>query len=351
MKNVLYVGPAYLNHRGGIGAVLEVYAANIRPFKFISTYSGKGIFKDFFVYLKAIISLTKTLITDKEIKIVHIHSSSRGSFVRKSILTLISKIFGKKVVFHVHGSEFHIFYKNAGLLKPYIRFILSKVDVLICLSGWWKTFFETNFSIKQVAIINNVIQKAAEFPAVDKNNNHIRFLFLGIIGDRKGIFDLIEVLDKNKDKFSDRYTLTVGGNGEVEKLKSTISTSQLEKEIKYAGWVSGDKKNELLNNCDVYILPSYNEGLPISILEALAYGKPVISTTVGGIPEIVRPGYNGWLMEAGDRIALQEIIADVLDNKDKLDVFGKHSLAISRNYTPEAVFGSLETLYGNLIKK
>ncbi|MEP7259081.1 MAG: glycosyltransferase family 4 protein [Flavitalea sp.] len=349
MKNVLYLGPEYKNHRGGIGAVLEVYSRNAVPFKFIPTYSNKSFPHKLYVYIRAACLLIYTLITDRSIKIVHIHSASRGSFMRKSFLLMISKLFGKKVIIHIHGAEFHIFYAKAGWLRAYIRFILQKADVVICLSNKWKEYFTSNFKIKELAIINNVIEKAPGGPLISGNGNgHVNFLFLGFIGNRKGIFDFLEVLQNNRASFDGKYTVTVGGNGEVERLQQVIADYHPNGDVQYAGWVNGDKKVELLQRCDVYVLPSYNEGLPISVLEALAYGKPVISTNVGGIPEIVKPGYNGWIFEPGNKAELQHIVQEVLLDKNVWKEYGTHSLIISKNYTPESVFQSLDILYKKL---
>jgi glycosyltransferase involved in cell wall biosynthesis len=99
----------------------------------------------------------------------------------------------------------------------------------------------------------------------------------------------------------------------------------------------------------VYVLPSYNEGLPISILEAMSYGKPVISTSVGGIPEIVKPGYNGWLFKPGDHAALNLIMEEVLGNRERLKEYGNNSMKTTSNYTPKAVVKSLEKLYAKML--
>ncbi|MBO9571457.1 MAG: glycosyltransferase family 4 protein, partial [Chitinophagaceae bacterium] len=292
MNNVLYIGPGYKNHRGGIGAVLEVYAAHIRPFKFIPTYSNKSFIRSFLTYIWSFWLLFYKLITDRAIKIVHIHTSSKGSFIRKSFLLIIAKLFGKKTIIHVHASEFHLFYEKAGILRPYIRYIISKSDVVVCLSEKWRQYFADNFKVKSLAIINNVIEKKSGIEGPELAGKVINLLFLGLIGNRKGIFDLIDVLAKYKDEYGNRYRLNIGGNGEIDRLEKSISDNGLNATVSYVGWVNGEKKAKLLKDCDIFILPSYNEGLPISILEALVCAKPVISTYVGGIPEVVKPGYN-----------------------------------------------------------
>lgn len=347
-QHVLYVGPDYRNHRGGIGAVLAVYAQYITPFKFIPTYSHGSFLKKFVIYVKAIAFLIWKLSTDREIRIVHIHNASRGSFLRKSLIVMVSKIFGKKVILHVHGAEFHIFYDKAGIFRSYIRFIIRRCDVIACLSGQWKLYFESAFPGKKVVVINNVIDPPPSVGVPVNHSQKVKFLFLGYIGQRKGVFGLIETLRKKENGFAGRYTLVVGGNGEVEQLNHVISENNSD-DVQYAGWVKGEKKNELLSQCDVYVLPSYNEGLPISILEAMSYGKPIISTTVGGIPEIVKPGFNGWLFEPGDHSALTAIIDEALTNRQLLTEYGSRSHELAKDFSPGVVMKHLDGIYISLV--
>jgi glycosyltransferase involved in cell wall biosynthesis len=349
MKQVLYIGPDHRNHRGGVGAVLDVYSKHIQPFKFIPTYVTKSFGKQFTTYMVAIFRLVYMCITDRNIRILHIHHASRGSFIRKSILTVIGKLFGKKVILHIHGGGFHHYYKESGLLKPFIKYILEHADAVVCLSENWKKYYSTTFKLRHLQIINNVI----EDPSIQNvaRNGSVNLLFLGHITEKKGVFDLLNVLGANRESFGKKVTFTIGGIGDEEKLNKAITEYNFDGEVKFAGWVSGKKKAELLNKCDVYVLPSYNEGLPISILEAMSYGKPIIATQVGGIPEIVKHGYNGWLFKPGDKQALGNIIDEVLRNKSKLQEYGNNSLQITRGYTPAAVVASLQQLYANLINE
>lgn len=349
MKHVLYIGPDHRNHRGGVGAVLDVYSKHIHPFKFIPTYVTKSFIQQLAVYLKAVFTLIYTCITDRDIRILHIHHASKGSFIRKSILVLIGKLFGKKIILHIHGGGFHNFYRRSRLLKGYIRYILEHADALICLSENWKKYYSETFRLRRLVIINNVIEDP-RIERVDRNGS-VNLLFLGHITEKKGVYDLIQVLGTNRQDFGKKITFTIGGIGDEEKLTRALSEYNFNGDVKFAGWVSGNKKAELLNKCDVYVLPSYNEGLPISILEAMSYGKPIVATSVGGVPEIVKPGYNGWLFTPGDKGALQSIINEVLEDRERLSEFGKNSMEITKAYTPAAVVQALHMLYENLLNE
>lgn len=347
MNNVLFIGPDNRDHRGGIGAVLDVYSKHMKSFRLIPTYVTKPFPQQLLTYVIAVFKLIWVCLTDRSVKILHIHHASKGSFIRKSLMVLIGKLFGKKIILHVHGAKFHIFYANSKLLKPFIKYILESADVVICLSETWRDFFSSTFKLKYLKIINNVVEEVEPNPV--PRNGVLNLLFLGQIGNRKGVFDLLEVLGKSPEEFKNKLRLTIGGIGEVDRLRKTIADYGFNGEVSFAGWVSGDKKAELLNKCDVYVLPSYNEGLPISILEAMSYGKPVISTQVGGIPEIVKPGINGWLFNPGDHEALRTIIREAIQDRKRLEEYGNNALLISRDYTPAAVLGALEKLYRNIL--
>src|SRR5699024_9008244 len=114
LKDVLHVGPGYMNHKGGMGAVLSVYNNNIENFKFISTYDyNKNKLSNIVLYFFSLIKLMSVLLNDKKLKIVHIHTASKGSFFRKYLVFLICRyIYKRKTILHLHGGEFHVFYKN-----------------------------------------------------------------------------------------------------------------------------------------------------------------------------------------------------------------------------------------------
>jgi len=345
-NSILTIGPDYRNHRGGIGAVLEVYSKYFENFKFLASFKvGSVLFKSFYFFYFLIIYL-KLLIIDKSICIIHVHGASRGSFVRKFICFLIGKyIFRKKIIYHIHGAEYHLFYSQSNrIVKKSIRIFINNSDCIICLSEVWKKFFESNFNPKRIQIVANIIDYPTDTNST-KVDSFCTFLFLGQIGIRKGVFDLLEVISKNKDKYTGKIKLIIGGNGEVEKLKNTIKKLQLEEIVEFVGWISKEDKINCLHNADIYVLPSYNEGLPISILEAMSYGKAIISTNVGGIPEIVFPEKNGILIEPGNLQELEDAIVFFIENPKKIKSYGIQSKNIVTKYLPDFVMIELSNIY------
>ena len=145
------------------------------------------------------------------------------------------------------------------------------------------------------------------------------------------------------------YKLLIGGDGEIEKVQQYIRDNKLDNVAEYIGWISGEEKTKLLNEVDVFVLPSYNEGLPISILEAMSYNLPIISTKVGGIPEILKNEYNGYLINPGDLIALENAISALINNPSKRKLQGKRSGEIVKSFLPEQVIRQLDYLYKELL--
>lgn len=349
-QQVVMVGPQYKDHRGGMGAVLASYAEEIEEFQFLATFDGRcSMIANIGVFILSLFRLVRKLAWDRKITIVHIHGASGGSFIRKYLIFLIAKyLFRKKVIYHLHGAKFHLFYKNSNFISRYlVKHLAESVDVFICLSRYWQTYLSSEFIIKRLVIVNNPVPvpKKALNRCKDGENNRLNMLFLGRIGDRKGVFDLLAVIKEYKHQWEGRIKLKIGGDGEVDRLLRYIETQNLTCIVEYVGWTDGEKKNKLLDECDALILPSYNEGLPISILEAMSWGKAIISTSVGGIPEIVSHNKNGLLLTPGERDMLAASINKFIAEPGLVGKMGKASLDKVRPYLIGHVLNQLETIY------
>ena len=344
---VLYVAPN-INWKGGISSVVMEYKKSISPFQFQPSTTSEEIWITLLSFPWLLVQFCfKLLITHRHVQIVHIHGASKGSFYRKYVFFLLAKyIFRKKVIYHIHGAMYHLFYANASrFVQRRIRHFIDTADCLIVLSEWWKHYFAENFNPGIIQIIPNIVS-ANVTPRVKQDTEVTRFLFLGRIGERKGVYDLLEVLQLHRDALQGKYVLELGGDGETEKLKRLITQYQLSDSVKFLGFITGDQKEQQLRKADVYLLPSYHEGLPISILEAMSYGLPIISTNVGGIPEVVIPHENGLLVKPGDHTAIFGAMRFFIDHPKKTRKFGLRSYElVAQRYFPAPVMRSLAELY------
>jgi glycosyltransferase involved in cell wall biosynthesis len=165
----------------------------------------------------------------------------------------------------------------------------------------------------------------------------------------KGIFDLLQVLKDHKAELFNRIKLFIGGSGQTGQLEKMIEADDLGEMVEFKGWVTGREKDRLLQFSDVFVLPSYYEGSPVSVLEAMSYGTPVISTTVGGIPEVVQAGFNGWLHSPGDQGALLDAILFYINEPESLKRHGAHSMQMIEEYYPGSVEPQLASIYSSLL--
>ena len=350
-KQVLYVAPN-IRWKGGISSVVMEYKKAIRTFQYQPSTTSEDIRITLISFPILVLQFCLKLATRRAIKIVHIHGASQGSFYRKYVLFLLAKyVFRKKVIYHIHGAMYHLFYENASpFVQKRVQHFVNTTDALIVLSDWWKNYFEENFQPRIIRIVPNIVSATDPKDIAHVPSERIKFLFLGRIGERKGVYDLLEVMHQHQAELGNKYLLELGGDGETEKLQSLINQYHLEENVKFLGFVVGSRKEQLLRAADVYILPSYNEGLPISILEAMSFGLPIISTEVGGIPEVVLPYENGLLISAGDQSAIYESIKFFMDHPEKIESYGTRSYEIvSQRYFPRPVMSTLIKLYDDLL--
>lgn len=349
-SNILFIGPYSKNPKGGVAFVLSEYEKLFPDAYFVASTKSGNKFIKLLGFILGMIHFVYLLITRPKIKIVHIHGASYSSFKRKYIIYKAAKFFNKKVIYHIHGAEYELFYKRAGQRKKNkIQKFINNTDCIVCLSKSWKDFFTKEFSPKRIAIIPNIISEPKSIQKEKiKSNEPLLFLLLGFVDKRKGVWLLLETLKDHKHAIKNKAIFKIGGNGETQKLQQLIKEYALSEVVLFVGWVSGDEKQELLATSDVYMLPSYNEGLPISILEAMSYSLPILSTNVGGIPEVVSDD-NGIIIEPGDKEELWKAIEFFIKaDKKQLEEMGDASFKKVKPHLPEEVQNQLLKLYNSL---
>lgn len=334
---------------GGMASVINSYFRYIDKLQYITSWKLASMSVKVWYALSSIIQFTLSLIFNRNIKIVHIQGAANASFSRKAVFVNIARLFGKRIIMHQHACDFVEYYDNHHN-KEWITRTINYCDRLIVLSQWWKEYFTSiGVAEEKIVILNNIVTPPTT-PIVRTSNDKIRLLFLGEIGKRKGIYDLLQAISNERDYFAQHIELHIGGNLEEEKLQAFICHHNLSDFVTFMGWVSGNKKTECLEWAHIYILPSYNEGLPIGILEAMSYRMPIISTPVGGIPEVVEPYQNGILVQPGNHKEISSALHYFIDNPDLISQYGEASYTKAQPYFPESVMGSLCKVYNDLLK-
>jgi glycosyltransferase involved in cell wall biosynthesis len=333
--------------RGGMRSVVEAYrndgflaAENVR---LVTSYVDGGFLWRQVVLLGGLARFVWLLAT-RRVGLVHCHAAMRGSFWRKGIFSSIARLFGKPVILHLHGSEMTAFYHG---LPPWARSLvrrhLEKATCVIALSESWRDFIRSIAPAANVVVVPNYVKLPPVPDIAARNAGEI--LFLGLVGDRKGVFDLIPAFAAvHRDHPSAR--LIIGGNGEIERAKLCALENGVSDAVELVGWTDGPAKAALLARAGMFVLPSHNEGLPMSVLEAMSNGLPVISTRIGGIPELITDGVDGILIESGDVDGLAAALADLLSNaalRDRLGIAARERIALC--YSDTVVLPMLGRLY------
>lgn len=351
---ILMAGNYYNHHHpGGISAVLQYWNDYIEDMQHYPTFKeGNNVVKRLW-FLTSYVRIALRLLFCRNVKALHLHTAADGSFWRKTQLTKLAKFFKRKVILHVHASRFKDFYNESSEKKQaWILNTLMMADVLIVLSNSWKEWFKGIGILEdKIVVLHNITSFPTEIPSAKIDDGKTHYLFMGEIGQRKGVFDILRGMAKHREELVGKVELRIGGNRNEEVLKKFIKDSNLEDMVVFEGWVSGEKKLKLLNWADVFVLPSFNEGLPISILEAMSYKHPIISTPVGGIPEVVETGLNGVLVTPGNDEEIFVAMKHYADNKSCVSVEGAESFARAQTYLPDYVLNHLKTIYETLINK
>jgi glycosyltransferase involved in cell wall biosynthesis len=281
---------------------------------------------NFFGFFDVCIKFVETLFRVKP-SIVHIASSYGFSFIKHSILIIIAKLWGSKVILAPHCS-ISVFIPKSIILFRWMQFVLNRCDGIIILSNEW-------FTIKEIAqkpnitLLKNSINLDGYLKlnrSIKKQNEKVKIVYLGHIGIEKGIMDLIQAIRILDMKGIIGYVVWIFGEdslpGELDNAIELAKSLMVDNLIIFSEPIFGDKKMDVYRDADIFVLPSYHEGLPISVIEAMAAGLPVIATRVGGIPDLIDDSKSGILINPKAPVDLANAMMTLIANADIRYVYG-----------------------------
>jgi glycosyltransferase involved in cell wall biosynthesis len=279
--------------------------------------------------------------------VVHVHAASRASFVRKSIVLLIARLAGCKTIFHLHGGGFRQFatVEAGALMRRWIRHTLEASSVVIALSNGWAEFVHAFAPKSRVVVVPNSVPLPAPSGAREEPQ---RVLFLGRLEAAKGVFELLAAGARLAPEFP-ALRLVFGGEGDAGAIRRRAAELGIGDRIELLGWIGPQEREAQLARAAVFCLPSHAEGLPMSMLEAMASGRAVVASSVGGIPETIVDGDNGLLVPPRDEQALAGRLAQALRDENLRARLARGARAtIEQYYSTEVVCGQLSALYREL---
>lgn len=312
-KTIL-VGP-HPTRRGGIASVMQMYLTawdfEQAEMRFLPTVRDVPWFLQLGYYMAAVARFAGWLVWWRP-DVVHIHFSWRGSFVRKAWLALLARLMRVRVVLHCHASRFDDFYAHSGPLgRALIRWVLDSADNLIVVSEPARLFFNQLNLRPPITLIPNAI--------LNPPNAHWQagappvVLTLGRLEQRKGVYDTLKAIPHILAAHPTTQ-FWLGGDGDLAEIKRLCAAATWGDQVHLLGWVRDAAKDEVLRRATLFLLPSYAEGLPMAVLEAMSYSLPIVATPVGGLPTVVLDDTTGFCVPVGDPLALaarvNELLAD-----------------------------------------
>jgi glycosyltransferase involved in cell wall biosynthesis len=345
---IIMVGTS-LDVRGGIAAVVRGYRNGGLFDRFRITYvtthrEGSALGKAL-AALGAYARLCSALATASA-PLIHIHLASRASFWRKSVVCALAAAWRRPYVLHLHGGDFSKFYDEecGGFAKAIVRRVLGRAAVVLALSEHWRATLLRICPDARVRTLPNSV--ALHSPgARNAAPDSLRILYTGRISERKGTFDLLRAFARVAPRFP-QAVLICAGDGEGQRLLEQAESMGLKGRVVCPGWLSSEEVRKELDRASVFALPSHAEGVPMALLEAMSCGLPVVTTPVGGIPEVVQSTRNGLLVPPQDIDALEKALATVLDSPAERERLGTEAReTIARHFSLSVTLDKLAAIY------
>ena len=304
---VVVVGPTC--SRGGITSVISAHSQMEAWQKFgcekLNTFNDGGPVTKFLAATRAYLTAP---VVFSGCSIVHLHIAGRSSMVRKLPLLLLAKLMRKRTLVHVHAPSMAAL--SGSRPKWLFPLICRFADRLVALSAWWAQQFVANGVWTPVSVIPNPIA-VQERPALNDEASAQKVLFVGKLEPRKGYADLIRAAATVLASAPETEFVLVG-HGEIEEARALSHQLGIQKSITFTGWQSGEALANLYRTATVFCLPSHDEGLPMSVLEAMTWSLPIVTTPVGGIPDIIVDDVNGVFVRPGQISELASRITSLL---------------------------------------
>lgn len=348
IEKICHIGPA-LFVQGGISSVLVSYKKlfNLPDENFVASYNGsfvKSLPKLFLLCLRLLVC------PPKKFDFFQIHTSSYGSFFRKYLISRCLRLRGKKYTCHIHGSLFDKFCNGASwFVKWMLKDYFTHSEKIFILSSEMKDIVKSvSPASENFVVVPNPGESIADVPEdLSLHTEPVKVIFSGRFGKRKGVYDLIDAFDKAS--FEVPVELYLFGDGEVEKVRDCVEKSSKKDLIRVSPWMKHGEYIQQLPKYDLLVLPSYAERFSMSLVEALGFGLPVISTFVGGTAEVVEDGVCGLLVQPGDIDALRVSLETLVNDRNKrIDMGVAGWKRASGQFTGKVVLEKLISAYSEL---
>jgi glycosyltransferase involved in cell wall biosynthesis len=279
---------------------------------------------------------------------VHVHVAERLSVVRKGIIVVLSRQLGIPVILHVHAAQLPQFYKRLPSWgRAAVRYVFSVPAEVVVLGEVSKRFVVDQLQVPEsrVTILINGVPAPPQRGKRSARPDQARIVFLGNLSERKGVIDLLNALAR-PELAGLNWRATFGGGGDVARYRAAAVERRLQHRVDFPGWQEQAQACALLSDADILVLPSYDEGLPLVILEAFARHTAVICTPVGEIPNELVDGQHALFVQAGDVAGIASALVDLIKHPQRREALATAGRALyDQRYSMDVFFENLLVIY------
>lgn len=354
---VLVISPAPQAH-GGVSVFIETMKKNLVNCEVKSFYVGNTANKESIpakiIRIIKMLSGVLLLMRNNDFDIIHINPTlSYKSIIREGLILLVLRIavFRKTIVyFHGWHMDVEIIIKGTYLFRKAISWLLNGTKHIMVLAPEFKqSLIEIGvrkeiISCTRTMFDGSIISTGAKGVI---SGSRRKILFMSRFEAQKGIYELLGAFSELADEFPDTELVFAGDGAENNRLRELAATYELDDRIIFHGYVTEAEKAALLSDCDIFALPTYfPEGMPVALLEAMAAGKPLLTSKAGGIKHIVSEPENGVVIDIVTRQSVKEGLRILLGNVNYCTETGKHNAVYAWNdFEAQIVTAQIEQVF------
>jgi glycosyltransferase involved in cell wall biosynthesis len=263
------------------------------------------------------------------------HGTVKGGIARREVLDFFS--LGLKVF--------------SGMYVSIERKLVNNADKVTAVSNSCADELKLYYGVKNVEVVYNGVDTIFFVPNGMRNENEPSILYTGSLDALKGLFDLIRSAEHVCQDYQNVKFILAGRGPLEKKLKRFVHNLGLEKKISFIGYVNQETLLKYYQNATIFVHPSYHEGLPTTILEAMSCEIPTVATAVTGTSEVLVDGKTGFLVPPKDPEKLATAISSLLNDKKLRERMGKNAKEhVKRNFDWVIIAKKFEEIYSNRIK-
>lgn len=348
-KRVIVMLGTDMRSPGGMTAVVHSYQQaglfEQWPLRYLPTFHLKTTPNRLWMAARALL-LFLILLLRGRVQAVHAHAAAHGSFWRKSVFLMLAHLAGKPTLLHLHSGEFPAWYAQSlpSFAQALVRAVLRRVDRVLVLGDVWAREIGAIEPAARLRVLRNPVV----IPARRAQAQAGRVLFMARLWPEKGVEELMLAMAELAPRHA-ALQLVCAGDGDLQGLRRRAEVLGIAERVSLTGWIDGEAKQRELMQAAVFVLPSWFEGLPIGVLEAMAAAVPVVASDVGAMAEALGAEEAGLLLPARDAAALARALGQLLDHPELAARLGEQGRQrAERLFAAPAIVTALGQIYREL---